>query len=77
LAGGGWLLPEAYARWLKSEAPDAHARKALWKRTSGYLTLEPLQALCLPPSAHKKFARARRVAWRMSDSGLVMATPEE
>jgi hypothetical protein len=94
LAGGGLLLPEAYARWLTREAalpspspllgPSAvkaglehPALEALWKKTVGFLTTEPLRALQLPADLEKRYRASRRMIWSRDSRGLVSAAPQE
>ncbi len=76
LAGGGVLLPEGYGRWLVEEANlTGSALPLLWKKTSRYLTQEPLQALGLSAAQIRAFARKRSVEWRFSPEAGVQAVP--
>jgi N-acetylglucosamine-6-phosphate deacetylase len=60
LAGGGLLLGESYARWLKDECEETgEAWKSLWERTVQNLTTRPLQALGL----RKGLLDAFQVEW--------------
>ncbi len=76
LAGGGVLLTEGYGRWLVEEAKlTGTALPLLWKKTSRYLTQEPLLALGLSAAQIRNLAKTRSVEWRFSPSEGVQALP--
>jgi len=73
LAGGGLLLPDAFAAWLKTHAGMSGEKiERLFKHQLPFVAANPLRAIGVKESALKK----RRVQWRLDRNGTLACVPE-
>lgn len=72
LAGGGLLLPEAFANWLKTDAKLTGEKiERLWKQQIDSLTKLPLKSIQISEKALKK----HRVEWTLTPRGEIRCQP--
>lgn len=71
LAGGGLLLPDAFARWVSAEAKtQAIPASRLLALAIVHVTRAPLESLKLPPSQIRRILARTSLLWRAGSSDI-------